>query len=270
MNIIYIAGNDRSGSTLVERYINERTNYVCLGEVKHFLAGEMLTEDLCGCGEELGSCNVWSLVWQLTKEWSVLRLPRLRDINHKKEASNQLIMRYNTLIKALTEMGVETIVDSSKSPEFFTKVVLKSSFQEIRVIHVRRHFGGVYNSMKKKIVKPERTEEFMNRHSLWYAFVIWFLSNQRANKMKILNNVQYKRLEYERFCDDIRVRDEMINFLSESNVINLGSLQTYHSVSGNPMRFNQPKLRIRKDDEWRTKLGIPLKVILEILNNLAK
>ncbi|MCZ3387336.1 MAG: sulfotransferase, partial [Actinomycetia bacterium] len=62
MPIVYIGGQGRSGTTLLERALGELPGVVSLGETVHLWDRGLRDDELCGCTEPFGSCPFWRSV----------------------------------------------------------------------------------------------------------------------------------------------------------------------------------------------------------------
>ncbi len=65
MKVIYITGWLRSGSTILGNVLNELPGVLHAGELHYLWKNGMLdsgTNSLCGCGEQIRQCALWSSV----------------------------------------------------------------------------------------------------------------------------------------------------------------------------------------------------------------
>ena len=63
IKVIYIAGEGRSGSTLLERMLGQINDIVSVGELRFFWNQGSVGSQLCGCEKPLNECEFWSEVF---------------------------------------------------------------------------------------------------------------------------------------------------------------------------------------------------------------
>ena len=81
------------------------------------------------------------------------------------------------------------------------------------------------------------------------------------------------KLHYNRFvADPQHTLHQIKDFLNEKdinvNVFHDGKIEPKvdHTVSGNPVRFKTGKIRIRMDDEWKTKMKREDRLLVSLLS----
>ena len=62
LNLIYIGGYGRSGSTLLDRMLGQLDDVCAVGELRHIWERGLVEDQLCGCGTPFWQCPFWSLV----------------------------------------------------------------------------------------------------------------------------------------------------------------------------------------------------------------
>src|SRR5579872_5725970 len=62
LTVIYIAGDGRSGSTLLDRLIGACDGAFSCGELANLLNAVQSGEELCACGERAPACRFWAEV----------------------------------------------------------------------------------------------------------------------------------------------------------------------------------------------------------------
>src|SRR5690242_1910457 len=60
--VTYVAGSGRSGSTLLDRLLNETEGVVAIGELVYLWDPDQLDRHVCGCGKPVRDCEFWSAV----------------------------------------------------------------------------------------------------------------------------------------------------------------------------------------------------------------
>ena len=59
VKVIYIAGEGRSGSTLLERILGQHNKIFAAGELIHIWERSFMENQLCSCGKSFYECEVW-------------------------------------------------------------------------------------------------------------------------------------------------------------------------------------------------------------------
>ena len=65
LRVVFIGGQGRSGSTLLERALGQLPDVVSVGETVHLWDRGLRDNELCGCGQPFSACPFWSEVGQL-------------------------------------------------------------------------------------------------------------------------------------------------------------------------------------------------------------
>lgn len=166
--IIYIAGNGRSGSTLLDIVLGSHPGAFSAGELT-FIGRQGLDEERCSCGEKIGACPFWRDVRAAWRRRGGSDIERYRELHWRFER-NKVSLRtlvqsrvrpsadfreycaaIETLFDALHEVsGARLLIDSSKTP---ARVAVLRSFADVRVLHLCREFSGVLNSSQRGFEK---------------------------------------------------------------------------------------------------------------------
>src|SRR3712207_9509572 len=62
VDVVYIAGDGRSGSTLLSRLLHQVPGWLALGEVRYFWERGLQQDRACECGRPFSECPLWSRV----------------------------------------------------------------------------------------------------------------------------------------------------------------------------------------------------------------
>jgi hypothetical protein len=282
--ILFIGGLGRSGSTLIEKLLNELPATFAVGETIHLWERGIQQGERCGCGEAFERCPHWSQVgdsafggWDrvdLTRiiglRWSVdrsRRLPRLllarrRSLNA--DERDYLDHLRSVLLAGATAAGSPAVLlESSKHLSTAALLSLDPAL-DVRVLHLIRDPRGVAYSWTKEVARPEaRTGEIMPIYRPSRTALRWVTDNLGFRLLARLG-VPTLRLRYEDVLADPRghlerltefagipTTDTDLDFLDG----NRATLRTpMHSIAGNPLRFGGSELTLRVDDAWKTKL----------------
>jgi hypothetical protein len=291
MQVIYIAGAGRSGSTLLEMILGNLTGFYSIGEVRYLW--EYWNKDLipCGCKKMLSECDFWSEVMKRTHLTS-FELEYLSDLSTKLDRSRNLL-RLETLINSkhglvhdlikYTELlyqsiwetsGRQIIVDSSKVPSHLLLLQQIPSI-DLRVLHLIRDGRAVVYSWSKRNKRDysmNNQEVRMGRRSSINSLIRWAMENIYTRRFS-KNLPNYYVMRYENLTKN--PSREIENALSEFGIENLNltllenskiKLNSTHSVGGNPVRFRESSFSIETDLEWIQKMRPIEKTLLGLIS----
>jgi hypothetical protein len=273
--VLYLGGLGRSGTTLVERLLDELPSVCALGEVVHLWQRDILDDERCGCGAHFSACTFWKRVGERAfNGWTnvdvarvhALRdavertrhIPRLAAAQQAPDEVREYAGYYARVYAAAAEVsGARVVVDSSKHSAL-AHVLRWADDIDLRVVHVVRDARGVAYSWTKSVARPETdgTDE-MTRYSPGRSALLWNAHNAAFGLLA--RRVAVKRIRYEQFLDDPRVALRELSAyagipVQESDLDFLGTghadLKVGHSAAGNPMRFTVGRLPLRRDDAW--------------------
>ena len=282
VDVLYIGGCQRSGSTLLDRMLGQARGHVSAGEVTHLWARGLGANDLCGCGERFAECPFWTEVgsvafggWSALDAGETLRLQRRVDRNryiifmlwpalsprYRRDLSRYAAI-LDRLYRAIRQVGGDgVVVDSSKhaSTAFLLRQVPSV---RLRVVHLVRDSRGVAFSLLKKVRRPETLDEgaLMFRASPWRAGAEWSAFNGLFHILG-MTGIPRTLVRYETLVRQPRetlariltfgrgsADDDPLTFIDGSTV----ELGVDHSVAGNPMRLEHGSFELRVDAAWRT------------------
>lgn len=296
INVLYIAGCGRSGSTLLERILGEIEDFFTVGELGLVWERGFIENQLCGCGQPFSDCSFWKRVVSMgfgridpteinkilflrnkvmrTRHIPLLLSERLRSKEYNlklKELTDILGIFYSEIQK---QSQARVIVDSTKFPLY---ALLLSNIRDINlhVLHLVRNNKAVAYSWQRKRLRPEieNQTEFMPQYSVYKSSKEWNKSNYLSMLLRY-RPVKYHLLRYEDF---IRNPQQKLNDILASFQIEVGDISKLfkndlisfkkksHTVSGNPMRFQTGEIEIRADDEWENKLPLKDQIISQML-----
>lgn len=283
--VLYIAGEARSGSTLLELLL-ERTvpSTFAAGELIYVWKNAFVENYLCGCGRPLQQCDFWTAVvqqafggWQsLDAQRIVNFLDSIGRIRNAATTSLRMAVHQPSLRAELRELsavwdalytaiqtvsGCQVVIDSSKIPAGCL-ILDGIGSVDTYFLQLVRDSRGVAYSLQRKKPMPEVTRrvEYMARFNPLAAALRWDIVNlliSRHTKGKPL----YKLVHYrELVARPQAIVGEIAAFIGApadfsawtgERVIELGE---NHTLAGNPGRFKHGRVEIRSDDEWREKM----------------
>jgi len=283
--VLYIAGDGRSGSTLLATILGNHEGFFPVGEIRAVWQA-LQRDELCGCGEPFSNCEFWRRVgehafggWKQVDVDAMLAadrrfarhrsVPRLVALASRSAAANaelrELCRALELLYAAVREVsGCSVIVDTTKDPSY-AFLLRRVPGLRLRYIHLVRDSRGVaYSWSKSEIELPEfarhPTMRFMPRLSSWVAALQWDVKNAAIHVLT--PSAGRRRVRYESFVaapareltrildltDQARRGHEAVEPRHEFESL------PFHSVEGNPMRFKRGPINLHLDDEWRREM----------------
>ncbi|PSJ23337.1 hypothetical protein CVH10_00280 [Halomonas sp. ND22Bw] len=217
MQIIYIAGSGRSGSTLLDMIIGTQPGAFSSGELCNLISA-YLSSEYCACGSPLDRCCCWKSIidaWKIENDLSqseIEKFARLdRFYSHPKKVRAWLFgllpvigkqyKWYLELLESLYEKissltGSCVVTDSSKSP---VRLLHLNKFVKcnLTVIHLIKSPYGIIESLSKtwnkdkargvqkkiQAKKPFRTAVYWLVINYMVEFSVWF-SRRSCFRMK--------------------------------------------------------------------------------------
>ncbi len=291
VKIIYLAGEGRSGTTLLEKLLAEQKNIFAGGELRYIWERSIKENQLCSCGKEFNQCEIWKKIIQdIEKEINIElfiksynKIGRMRHYPiynmlkqlHKSEFRIITDIYYKLYKSILKNTNSDYIIDSSKHP-MFAHILSTHPNIQLYVIHLVRDARAVtYSSMKKRI-RPEIKNkiEYMPTYPAYMSALAWKFVNIVTEKLE-KNVYKYTRLKYEDMFHDInstlnRLYDFLeLNEMSNDFIISnsLVKLHSNHTTSGNPMRFKEGSIELKTDNAWKNNLSAYNKKTVELFCN---
>jgi hypothetical protein len=223
--IVSVVSTARAGSTVLGVFLAEQPGWFVAGELEllHERAAER--RRLCGCGELVAECPVWSAV-----------LERVGDDDD--------VERVAAAIAAVT--GARVIVDTSKSIER-VEAVRRSSLRGATVHLLRDPRAVAYSSMRRPFDKA--APPFSVRAALKIAFH-WVKHNARIERLEPDHRVRYEDF----VATPDATRTTIATLVGAPPSAATGATTENHAVSGNPGRRSPGPLVVALDDAWKREL----------------
>lgn len=279
VKVAYIAGWGRSGSTLLDSVLGQTSGFFSGGELFRLWDYGLQRGGICGCGELLTECPVWTAIYQTafggldkldpqmlvdwhTQNVKTSSIPTVRNTLQTIENSQNpvlfLLDAFYCSIAETTDSAV--IIDSSKHPMYGALLTLLPSV-DVYLIHLVRHPNAVVFSWKRKKIMPDTNQHFRIRSAAETAFY-WDVWNLGISYIQKRVGIKYLRVRYEDFIEfPQRSLQEIYDFLGESVAImpvdhsRRFQMSVNHTVVGNPMKFKRGTIQLQLDSEWETGLS---------------
>ena len=285
VRILFIGGAGRSGSSVLERILDQSDHLAAYGEIdKLFWHLESFDKrQLCGCGEPFQDCAFWRRVVTASfgsmEAFDPAALGRERDrvanrrylkplflgiasddYRRRAEAFAVKVRRFYEALAAAS--GHRIIVDSSKDPIWAAFLLRYTDFR-IHFLHLVRHPGAVAYSWQRVRQRPEITWEkrMMNVIAARVVANRWLKVNLLCCALRPRAH-RALGLTYERFAaapkESLRAIARLVGLPATAfdtilDADGSATLASGHTVMGNPSRM-ATAIRIRPDEEWRERL----------------
>jgi len=280
---LYIGGSGRSGSTLLERLLEQVPGVVALGEAVHLWTRGIGNDERCACGNAFSACEFWTQVgkhafggWDQVDVDRVLALKSRVDrqrhmprtaLRHTTAAFRRDLLEYTDYYRRLYDAaravsGASVVVDSSKHAS--TALALSHDRGiDLRTVRIVRDPRGVAFSWSKSVERPETDGEvLMPRYSPVKSTALWTAHNVGLEGLTH-RGLPVTTVRYEDLVTDPALHVQALWRtlglpgtgelpVATGNTVNLG---VGHSVAGNPMRFRQGLISLASDDTWKERLG---------------
>ena len=278
MNIVYIVGDGRSGSTLFDRMLGQLRGFHSGGELARFWRFGPLENRICSCGYLFEDCPFWCQVTGLAPRlrdrslaeqavafqqkmsgrhaWRLLSRPGRRTVTGSLPSGYLESVR--SLYQAVADVtGARTIVDSSKEPGHLA-VVGPAWGPSVRVIHLVRDPRAVVYAWSRQPGPDPDGRTAMPRVATVKAALLWDLVNLAAEAVSS-DQPSWLRVRYEDLVwnpDAVagRLRTELgldVGTVLGERGERMVELPDAHILSGNPMRFHHGQVRVAEDLAWR-------------------
>jgi hypothetical protein len=281
LDVLYVGGYGRSGSTLLAYLLGQLEGYVVAGELKFIWQKGVKDNELCGCGEPFADCPFWRDVGQAAfGGWNEVDIDEVLSLQRRVTSSRSVsalltgigsspsFARYAELLRRLygailSVSGGRIVVDTSKTP-VEALILARVPGLQCRTIHLVRDGRGVAFSWSKRGVRrPEVVgeEAVMLDYSPLYVAPRWVYGNLFFELLR--TRVPTARLRYE---DLGRSPQEYVESAlqgcgapsDDAGLEALGSgrvtLGALHTIGGNPMRFTAGETSVRADDAWKREM----------------
>jgi len=293
--ILYIAGCDRSGSTVLDQILGQIPGWFTVGELADFW--DRGSQQLCGCGRVLKDCDFWRQVFMEAFQETPDRFDFavVSALRNRCARSRHLFLLTNSVMRRFVEPSLDAyvdltrklyqavsviaaanvVVDSSKLPTHAYLLELTGA-AELFVVHlVRDPRGCAYSWQKNKRHRNPAIGDFPN----WSPFktsLNWTYTNGAIRTLWGSSEGRYLVLRYEDFIaqpqDGVRRIMQFVGqpasclpFLSPHTV----SLAPTHGVSGNTVRFDTGPVQLKLDDKWRTAMRPMHKLLVTTLTGVT-
>ncbi len=288
INILYIAGQGRSGSTLIGNILGELNGNCTVGEPWYVWnkKNNFANSDRCSCGSLLNNCSHWQKILTVGfnksnfnninspkgVEFSTGIFPLLSSLFNHSFYSNEYIEFLETFYQAIKETNkAKFIIDESKI--FGHYLALKQIPKiELYIIHLVRDPRAVVHSWQRKKARANDDKEFLPRWGLYKATRTWIIQNLLLSFEFMNNKQRYLFLRYEDFAKSPQYEIEKVmkwaNFHKPSPFLTSNKVRVqkkHHLIGSNPIGSAHGEINIQLDNAWESEMSIWKKLLITSL-----
>ena len=277
MKVLYILGSARCGSTIISNVLGEAPGTFSAGEIR--LAWDrMLRGRMCGCGDPIATCDVWSRAlataadgqptpapedvvgWQrqavkLRHTWSVIRAAKG---GRPSDPLRRYVNAMGSVIDRLEEsQEVDLIVDASLRPSNGAALGLIDGVEPY-YLHLIRDPRGVVASMTRPKEGPDGG---LGVKTLRQSIAHWTATNVASDAVRRAFPERSLAVRYEDLMREpvswLRRLHAFVGIAAEPAVSAEGEVRLHanHNVAGNPNRFQSGVVTLRPDEGWKSVLS---------------
>jgi hypothetical protein len=274
VRILYIAGFERSGSTILQNVLAQLPGFAAVGEIRYLWKALSSDRTQCGCGNSVRDCDFWRRV--LARAYPNQAVP-LNEIKSEQEdkkrdlvpmllgTDNVLQQRKPAYLECLrriyravhAETNCRVVIDTSKSPLYSYSLRLVPGIDPV-VVHIVRDPRGVASSLVKRRREGHPNYRRYNVFSgtmnwaIWNLTIEWLWRRFPSRMIRVCYEDFVREPEpvLRRISDFTGSHMERIP-ISDDNVV---LLTPSHTVGGSPSRFQVGEIRLANDDGWKVSL----------------
>ena len=273
---IYIAGQGRSGSTLLGMLAARAAGGFHCGEL-YRLPEALVAGHLCQCGAEVPRCAVWATVARRVRALTGLPSDRaclevMRDRLRRRHLlapvmpparAGELALRRATERAIEDVTGSAVVVDSSKlASQLWTAAHL---CRQLTVVHLVRDPRGVAFSQSRPLYDPAWRAEWAPRPP-WQTALAWVRG--QVTTERVVRQLRARAiisadvtLRYEDLVSDPASALERVTGTSLGDLAPTpAAVHEQHAIYGNPMRFDPGA--IVPDERWRRAMGVAARSVV--------
>lgn len=283
VQLIYIVGFGRSGSTLIESKIVDAFNGCGLGEVFFIWERGVINNDLTADGKPFRESDFWRRVFSgrkmstsetiaakvNMKTVADFRGNRISDFFNKTASAssvNKLATNISPLYqRALAETSSSFLIDSSKYPRY-GRAIADTTDLSVGFLHIYRDPRAVVHSWQRVKARRESTGNgkmtMARSRTIFGPIWRWISFNEEALKLRERDTSKYIAMSYEEFCNDPESALALIQNTFDIPLRPREKRSEWYSVSGNPARFDGNLVDIKVDDQWEGSMHALKKIFI--------
>jgi Sulfotransferase family len=272
LQLLYIAGFSRCGSTILSNVLGEIPGLMNAGELMYIWDQMTLPHGICGCGTHVTRCEIWrqvlveafgpdvnvdsqAMIQLRDSHWQSRKVPvwlSLASARRRLRAEMDSYLRNLERLYAAIQQVLpgRIIIDSSKNP-FYLYMLSMLPNVDIAVVHiVRDPRANAFSWLSHK-------DGFASQ-SVWRSSLSWDARNYVLALLARQFRGRHLTLKYEDFVAEpkrwlhaiaglIGHPQTDFPFVTEAGL----ELGPNHCVYGNPDLFRKGPIKLRLDDRWK-------------------
>lgn len=263
VELVYVAGYGRSGSTLLDLVLGRELDAVSCGELWRLFDDAAHCRP-CSCGAPLVECPFWGPVLSSVQSDLSSGFEALHEVSAECEFSRRASPRAwmdlwgRTFDAVHRTHGSVRMVDSSKTSGGMRRASLLLACPEVRVVvvvHLVRDLRAVIHSLRRGSNRALESLDRRQRRGLALRGVAgWVRANAAVVRLARSTDVPLVKVRYE----DLATRpSEIVETIAARAGWSQGSAEgrwPAHVVGGNRLARSGWDGTVRADEEWRTAL----------------
>ena len=278
VKVLYIAGFERSGSTIVNRVLGQIEGFVALGELRDIWQHGIIENRRCTCGALFRECPAWTKILdeafggigqvdaremtELLQKTRTSVLPHYFGVlteQFLKSSVEEYLKSLEKLYQAIqATTGSQVIVDSTKA-SWYGYILGMLPTIDLYVVHVVRDPRGVCYSLQQRKSRGEPQCQWYNPI---YASLSWNLKNSAVEMLLNRFPDRYIRISYEDFVQNTKATVECLLSLVQEKVTQLSfrddstvKMGVDHIFAGSPSsRSEIGAVKLRLDERWKNEM----------------
>lgn len=288
IKVLYIAGFERSGSTILNRVLGQINGFVAWGELRDIWQHGIVENKRCTCGNLFADCYAWQQVFNksfngtnninISKMIELQKKTRFIVLSHYfkvlkdeyfKQKANEYLINLEKLYRGIQiTTGSKVIVDSSKASWYGYVLGLLPSV-DLYVVHIVRNPKGICYSLERRKRQGELECQWYNP---LHASLSWNLKNYAVEMLLDSSTKRYLRISYENFIQNPKIAVGSVLEMLDEEVINLPFIDSStvkmrkdHIITGSPSsRSDIGTVKLSLDKKWQQSMKKIDKALISI------
>jgi hypothetical protein len=287
--VVFVAGMNRSGTTLLDALLGEPAPMISAGEL-HYLWRGLVEGWNCGCGEPLRECPMWIAVRREaigeagSERWHELDAVQRAQVRSRPARLFQLRRRLNTasprsveeraiadyrdtlerVYRAIRDVtGAEVVIDSSKGAHD-AAVLAAIEAIDSAAVHLVRDPRAVAHSWTVRLSNPALPGGYLEQAHPAITAGRWLAWNAAIESVtKPAFDPRFRTLRYEDLCADPAAsvagvyamigRTDVAPAVGEGGEV---SLSRGHAIAGDPLLAERGPIHVRASSRWDVEMGL--------------